>query len=187
MAQIELLQPTEKIKDSYGKINTSLTNLNNNKLEKSGGEMTGFADFANGTGVRGKKVDGSTVLIGAVNSLNQILLGEIGEATNIRGSAVLINDLPAWYAGNSPANFAPNGYQKLASGLIIQWGEATVPPNVLTPFVFPVAYTTFVIAIPVIDHHYPYAVSTAGVSTTGFNAVHTAPSDMTVRYIAVGW
>lgn len=29
MAQIELLQPTEKIKDSYGKINNSLTNLNN--------------------------------------------------------------------------------------------------------------------------------------------------------------
>jgi len=29
VAQIELLQPTEKIKDSYGKINTSLTNLNN--------------------------------------------------------------------------------------------------------------------------------------------------------------
>jgi len=29
VAQIELLQPTEKIKDSYGKINNSLTNLNN--------------------------------------------------------------------------------------------------------------------------------------------------------------
>lgn len=41
MAQIELLQPTEKIKDSYGKINTSLTNLNSAKVEKSGDTITG--------------------------------------------------------------------------------------------------------------------------------------------------
>jgi hypothetical protein len=35
MATIQLLQGTEKIKDSYGKINTSVTNLNNAKMEKT--------------------------------------------------------------------------------------------------------------------------------------------------------
>lgn len=35
MANIQLLQGTEKIKDSYGKINTSVTNLNNAKMEKT--------------------------------------------------------------------------------------------------------------------------------------------------------
>lgn len=35
MANIQLLQGTEKIKDSYTKINTSVTNLNNAKMEKS--------------------------------------------------------------------------------------------------------------------------------------------------------
>lgn len=35
MATIQLLQGTEKIKDSYTKINTSVTNLNNAKMEKS--------------------------------------------------------------------------------------------------------------------------------------------------------
>jgi len=41
MANIQLLQGTEKIKDSYTKINTSVTNLNNAKLEKSGDTITG--------------------------------------------------------------------------------------------------------------------------------------------------
>lgn len=35
MATIQLLQGTEKIKDSYTKINTSVTNLNNAKMEKT--------------------------------------------------------------------------------------------------------------------------------------------------------
>ena len=35
MANIQLLQGTEKIKDSYTKINTSVTNLNNAKMEKT--------------------------------------------------------------------------------------------------------------------------------------------------------
>lgn len=41
MATIQLLNGAEKIKDSYGKINTSVTNLNNSKMEKSGDTMTG--------------------------------------------------------------------------------------------------------------------------------------------------
>lgn len=46
MANIQLLQGTEKIKDSYTKINTSVTNLNNAKLEKSGDTMTGNLAFS---------------------------------------------------------------------------------------------------------------------------------------------
>jgi len=50
VANIQLLQGTEKIKDSYGKINTSLTNLNNDKLEKSGDTMTGKLISAGSSG-----------------------------------------------------------------------------------------------------------------------------------------
>jgi len=46
VANIQLLNGTEKIKDSYGKINTSMTNLNNAKVEKTGDTMTGDLAFS---------------------------------------------------------------------------------------------------------------------------------------------
>jgi len=44
-------------------------------------------------------------------------------------------------------SFTANGYQKLANGLIIQWGVATIASDSFTTVVFPVAFPNAVLSI----------------------------------------
>ncbi|MBB6730066.1 pyocin knob domain-containing protein [Cohnella zeiphila] len=58
----------------------------------------------------------------------------------------------AWTSGNNPANFDYNGYQKLASGLIIQYGSATVGSNTVRisnpfPITFPNGVRSMVVTM----------------------------------------
>ncbi|WP_080833106.1 pyocin knob domain-containing protein [Cohnella massiliensis] len=53
------------------------------------------------------------------------------------------NRWPIWHSGNSPLNASPNGYQKLNSGLIIQWGRVpSVATMSSTTVTFPITFPT---------------------------------------------
>jgi len=103
--------------------------------------------------------------------------------TNIAGSVFKI-----WHDWNNPLNTALNGYQKFSSGLIIQWGFATIPNSVLTSIGFPAVFpNACIVAIPIIDDTSPFAVSTSGRAASFFNVVQTSGASRTVLYIALGY
>lgn len=178
MAQIELLQPTEKIKDSYGKINTSLTNLNNDKLEKSGDTMTGLL----------------TALGGIDLEVTSLPTGKVGRMhANGATKQVYYHDdvnwREMWHNGNNPASVAANGYQVLASGLIVQWGFATVAGNnVGTPITYPITFPNVVANVLTVPRaNIGVAASPENPTTSGFTCYQGHSTDLTVHWIAIGW
>jgi len=190
VAQIELLQPTEKIKDSYGKINTSLTNLNNNKLEKSGDTMTGPLTM--------------TAQNSNPNAYSQPIYMKYVDSGGTERSAYLqthptgklifrdgVNDgeLTFWHDGNNPASVAANGYQVLASGLIVQWGFATVAGNnVGTPITYPITFPNVVANVLTVPRaNIGVAASPENPTTSGFTCYQGHSTDLTVHWIAIGW
>lgn len=53
-----------------------------------------------------------------------------------------------WHAGNNAANIVSSGYQKLASGLILQWGLVDKPPaNTNVTITYPIAFTSNAYAV----------------------------------------
>lgn len=92
MANIQLLQGTEKIKDSYTKINTSVTNLNNAKMEKTADSdlnMNGHSiadiaaiDFGNWQTVT---IDGSNAITVTKTHVRVDTSGGPGELHTING------------------------------------------------------------------------------------------------------
>jgi len=197
-----LLQPTEKIKDSYGKINTSLTNLNNNKLEKSGDTMSGelTVDYPNNggfarIGIRNiaQTLDLSAYWEEGVTQFSQVQSWDIVGNTprllrlNPLGGVVSINDFEAWHSGNNPASLATNGYQIFASGAIVQHGRVAVSGNnaanaVTFPIVFPYDCDVVVGVLEAVGA----TVSIESITTSGFTARSTATSLTTLHYIAWG-
>jgi len=196
VAQIELLQPTEKIKDSYGKINTSLTNLNNNKLEKSGDTMTGSLEIIS-TQPLVKLFDiesnNSTWLLYDNNSFYLQLRDSSGEwirdLLRLSGDGLiqLVGNQTMWHGGNNPSNLDVRGYQKFASGLILQWGFDTITSG-STTFTLPIAYPTSHLAtIPVAESSNPDLNVTAGSFTlTQFTAWANDTNPVPIRWISVG-
>ncbi|WP_417924887.1 gp53-like domain-containing protein [Collimonas pratensis] len=93
---------------------------------------------------------------------------------------------------------SPNGYQKLPSGLIIQWGTisiSTPAPNTLLPtaITFPIAFPTACLTVGSTLSNTPasYAnVSSEGPTTNGFSLVFvsgtTSGSTMQLRWFATG-
>jgi hypothetical protein len=96
-----------------------------------------------------------------------------------------------WHGGNNPASLVANGYQKLASGMIIQWGLLVdVQPNTIATITFPIAFPQVCLtAVATLDSSLtdiaPVVVNS--LSQTGFYASHNASDKRIIRWIAIGW
>lgn len=77
----------------------------------------------------------------------------------------------AWRTDNAPALGAPNGYQKLPSGMLIQWGGVASAGD--TGVAFPTAFAGPLVifttpAAAEVTGTVLYSASVANLSTTGF-------------------
>jgi hypothetical protein len=85
-----------------------------------------------------------------------------------------------------------NGYQRLPSGLIIQWGNFALPVGSTTAVTFPLTFPNNVWAVTTSQGHstsygYPFAVES--LSTSGFTAAPDCSGGInsgTGYYIAIG-
>ena len=198
MANIQLLQGTEKIKDSYGKINTSLINLNNNKLEKSGDTMTGPLEI--------KSTFPVLKLAELADNLSSWVMYDSGSFyVQLRDSAgnwvrdllrlsgdgliQLVGNQTMWHGGNNPVTLGGTGYQRLASGLIIQWGSGHTSAGSLS-VTLPIAYpSNHLITIPVAETGDVTAnLTTASYTTSGVTILcSNAVENIFVRWYSIGY
>lgn len=134
-----------------------------------------------------------------------------GSATSIavnNGDTLTLesNGLNSWYAVAGSArlgyaalfgsSLATNGYQKLPSGLIVQWGQiatsGTTGVTVTFPVAFPNACRSATATANVASSTVPYAfasvngLSAASMSVDGWQAVSGNRSSFTANWIAIG-
>lgn len=101
-----------------------------------------------------------------------------------------------WHDGVAGKSFSANGYQKLPSGAILQWGALTLTSDDLI-VTFPVAFPTLCAAVQVTsDQFVESIVGCAGRSTTNFvaqgydsgtNFNSTTPGNVIVTWFAIGY
>ena len=122
------------------------------------------------------------VLSGSTRSsaANLVVTGDIYASTG---------DL-VWDQGNCPKSLAQNGYQKLASGLIIQWGElpsTSVLNNTVTfPIAFPTACQSVVTNHKVLTNGSDYVSQAESFTTTSFNLKNQAATS-SYSWMAIGY
>lgn len=80
---------------------------------------------------------------------------------------------------------AANGYQKLAGGLIIQWGVATLSGNTLSTVTLPIAFPTAFVSVTANAQNAPIFVSS--LTTTNFQVFPSSANSQTVYWIAIGY
>jgi len=174
------------------------------KLSTSGGTMTGqlTVDYPNNGGFAriGIRNTAQTLDLAAyweagVTQFAQVQSWDIVSNAprllrlNPLGGTVLINDFEAWHSGNNPANLAGNGYQKLASGFILQWGVvANVPPSTATSITFPIAFPNAVFSVhATVDSNTPASATAYDTTNSGVKVVHNESNNRAVYYLAIGW
>lgn len=134
--------------------------------------------FENVTVTNDLTVSGDTVLDG------NVIAG--GNATI--GGTLTVNGNAAWTNANNQSSLSTNGYQKLESGLIIQWGTTTSA----TAVTFPTAFVTALYSITVTPIRTTAAMATSSSpTTTGFtpyvwDTAGSAIGGVTVKWVAIG-
>jgi hypothetical protein len=107
----------------------------------------------------------------------------------------LISDGSNWIAinGNGAGSFTSNGYQKLGSGLIIQWGVATSSTSGDVPVGFPIAFPRAILSLTLGATSITVGggfAATNSLSTTGFNLngwnSQSVRAPVTAMWIALG-
>jgi hypothetical protein len=88
------------------------------------------------------------------------------------------------------SSIASNGYQKLPSGLIIQWGSLTIPINSTSAVTFPIAFPSNCYGITqgfALSGGNFYMTGTNSITLTGFNFMNVnTGSATTVYWMAIG-
>jgi len=130
---------------------------------------------------------------GDVRRLIDMIKDQDGEGSGL--DTDLLRGLPADFTCSKNAN----GYQKLPTGLIIQWGRGltTSDSNGIASFTFPIAFPNAcfqVVAVDVGDACYDYGIEDGQINTTGFscdvkfsNGNVAASVPVGIRYIAIGY
>ncbi len=94
--------------------------------------------------------------------------------------------------------FSASGYQKLTSGMIIQWGKTYAPDDTYTQITFPIAFPTACVSVTAnpettgaVSGGNSIGVCIGGITTTTFNAgvalYNTAPSTGYIFWMAMGY
>lgn len=94
----------------------------------------------------------------------------------------------AFKGGNQ--NLAPNGFQKLPGGVVIQWGSVLTSVSATQPFSYPLAFTTFYSVVAVAASTLPRFAVLNGATNTGANAdmysVTGERISQVINWIAIG-
>lgn len=94
------------------------------------------------------------------------------------------------FADEFVASLAANGYQKLPSGLIIQWGSANYAAGVgavVYPIAFPTATRSIQLTLQSSGAGSYSNDATGNISTTGFTAYQNSPVNSSFFWIAIGY
>jgi hypothetical protein len=123
---------------------------------------------------------------------NEVLNGELALLTN--GGPVTISGSQVWFDGLAPKLIGVNGYQKLPSGLFIQWGMLNVTVGASSTCTFPIAFPTKMVGISAMfeattTFQAYLTVNSIGLSSCAFYAVTTNGSAgaQLCRWTAVGY
>jgi hypothetical protein len=120
------------------------------------------------------------------------LMGWNGQTTygvrvdKARDADTVANGQTPWHNGNSPALIAGKGWQKFASGLVMQWGEVSVVNGgtVTYPIAFPI--TTSALILTALNNP-ALVIGHNGGNPTVFTVYHGNGATATlVNYIAFG-
>jgi hypothetical protein len=107
-------------------------------------------------------------------------------ATQLAGNAVGYSQLLSTDWTNSKST---SGYQKLPSGLIIQWGQATSnTSNVVVSF--PIAFPTACASVVASANDTPAVgvfVALAGISASSFNSAVNTGGARVIWWVAIGY
>lgn len=95
----------------------------------------------------------------------------------------------SWTTANNAAILAANGYQKLASGLIMQWGVTVlIAPNTLSNITFPIAFPNGCKSVTAtVESSTVSATSVESLSTNICGVRHNDPVSRSIRWIAIGY
>jgi len=186
VANLELLQGIEKIKDSYTKINTSLTNLNNSKLETSGGTISGelnvLGELNVGSG-SGKLKIGNDAYFEDFDMANSLRL--VGETDPTKGDLYFgTSNWKAWHDGNCQFGVQ---FQRFSSGKIAIFSRVDVASG-QNSVIFPMAFPGDVAAVTaVLETNQPATVTVEFPDKFGFLAhVSGLQGNAVLHYIAWG-
>ena len=182
------LATTAFVANSLGTLGT-ISTQNSDAITITGGTITGITDLTVADGGTGS----STL------TLNNVLLGN--GASPLQAVApstignVLTSDGITWVsqALNFTKSLTANGYQKLPSGLIMQWGTtASIGTDSSLAITFPIAYPTACLTVQVtgklgsITGGQAYSLGTGTTTTTGFT-IYNDSSAMPTTWFSVGY
>jgi len=125
----------------------------------------------------------------------------IGAALSISRSTAVVNfpinatisSNQIWHSGNCTAQKSTNGYQKLANGMVMQWGEASVGANTTLDVTLPIAFAgTFAQVLASSSATNPSAQNSEKVGASKLNLStvrlgNQAENTLAVRYFAIGY
>src|SRR5574337_300202 len=114
-----------------------------------------------------------------------IMVDSTGGAAQVAAGAQSNQAVNLGQFGNS---LAGNGYQKLPSGMIIQWLSGTIGFGTSTTLNFPIAFPNNCFAAfgNVQNNTAGYALSIAGTTKTTVSGYHNAPTNQQVYIFAIG-
>lgn len=126
---------------------------------------------------------------GRISKIGSEPTGTSGSETANGGMIIPIEGvLKPWGDNNSAVSKAGNGYQKLPSGLIIQWGLNTIATGLGGQTItFPIAFpTACVTATATINGGAGQTVGTM-TSTTAVTVTHSYASPLGIYWVAIGY
>jgi hypothetical protein len=95
---------------------------------------------------------------------------------------IAVGGNPVWTAGNCPKFFGAAGYQKLQSGLILQWGGANSPD-----VVFPIAFPTAISGVYGTDQGNGASYLAVSAKSKTGATFESDQNDYTFAYFAIGY
>ena len=154
--------------------------INNNTFNPNTQPISGRWEIYTGAG---SIPTASSTTAGVMRVINNLASTEVGSALSAAMGKKIIDDLAAL--------LATNGWQKLPSGLIIQWGETIVlpnnsPTNTVLPMAFPNGFLQAVTSMS----GAAASTSVAGVSPlskTSITLYQGSATTQTVRWVVLGY
>jgi len=167
--------------------------------------LGGSVDFTVTLPLLSAVVDGATIAFQAIDTAKvtiarqgadtiQVGIGTVTAISPIRGgdSVVFVADKVnnVWRGlGQFSNSLTTNGYQKLPSGLIMQWGNSAVNPTTSLAILFPITFPTACLNVTLGDNKSTGIESMGffGQTTTGLTLRNEAGSARSANYLAIGY
>lgn len=123
-----------------------------------------------------------------VNTVSQVTISAFMQSLLNTADAPALN-VAIDSLGVTAESLASPGYVKLANGLIIQWGTASLTSTQVKTTAYPTGFTTFSICVGSggpSSHTEEGDIRVTACSTTGFTASNTSGATATFFWIAIG-